>query len=116
MLARNDVRRCKGDGIIVTGDGGSISANKVLASRGRGIVVAGGANTIVQNRVSGNRGGGIVVDGRNNTLAGNRAAGNRGAGFRAAPCNVDAGKNKPRLRVPACPAPAALLATPNPLP
>jgi parallel beta-helix repeat protein len=118
VLARNDVRRCRGDGIMVTGDGGSIAANKVLGSRGRGLVVAGGANTIVQNRVSGNRAGGIVVDGQNNTLAGNRAPRNRGGGFRAAPCNVDGGRNKPRLVVPACPAPAAavLLATPNPLP
>jgi parallel beta-helix repeat protein len=118
VLARNDVRRCRGDGIMVTGDGGSIAANKVVGSRGSGIVVAGGANTIVQNRASGNRAGGIVVDGQNNTLAGNRASGNRGGGFRAAPCNVDAGKNKPRLVVPACPTPAAavLLATPDPLP
>jgi len=116
VLARNDVRRCRGDGILVTGDGSSIAANKVVGSRGRGIAVAGTANTIVQNRASGNRAGGIVVDGRSNTLAGNRAPGNRGGGFRAAPCNVDGGKNRPRLVVPACPAPAALLATPYPVP
>ena len=116
VLSRNDVQRCRGDGITLTGDGGSVAVNRVVGSRGRGLVVTGVGNSIAQNRVSGNRRGGIIVDGRDNALTANRAGGNRGGGFRAAACNIDLGKNRPKLKLPACPAPAAALATPQLLP
>jgi parallel beta-helix repeat protein len=115
-VTRTIVRRCRGDGIVVTGAGSSLAQNLVAGSRGAGIRVAGGSNSLVRNRVVGNRQGGLLVDGRGNTLLGNRAAGNRRGAIVAAACNINAGRNRPKPRMPACvPGAAPLLATAPPV-
>jgi parallel beta-helix repeat protein len=114
-VTRNTIRRCLGDGILVTGPAASLAINVVLASRGRGIAIESSSNSLSRNRVSGSRQGGLLVLGRNNTLAGNRAAGNRGGQIVAGACNIDAGRNHPKLRMPPCSPSPAVLATPRPV-
>jgi parallel beta-helix repeat protein len=105
-VVRSTIRGCRGDGIVVTGPGSSLVQNLVAASRGRGILVESDRNSLVRNRVIGNRRGGLLIAGRDNSLLGNRASANRGGAIVAAPCNLDAGRNRPRVRMPVCPGPA----------
>jgi Right handed beta helix region len=102
-VTRNSIRGCRGDGLVVAGDGSSVASNTVGRSKGRGIVVEGQTNSVVKNRTTRNRGSGLNVIGINNTLLGNRSSGGRKRGIVVAPCNLDAGKNRPRPRIPACP-------------
>jgi hypothetical protein len=111
-VTRNTIRGCRGDGIVVTGDGSSVAGNTVVRSKGRGITIEGRTNSIVKNRTMRNRGNGLDVVGTNNILLGNRASGGRRRGIVVGPCNLDAGKNRPRPRIPACP---ATLATGGPV-